>query len=63
ELTEQQKQENRDFSRERVVCEQSHAGIKRYGSVSAICRNRVTKFDDRLMLVAAGLWNLYLEAA
>jgi hypothetical protein len=63
ELTEQQKQENREFSRQRVKCEHAHAGIKRYNSVSAVYRNRVTDFDDRLMLVAAGLWNLYLDAA
>jgi DDE superfamily endonuclease/Helix-turn-helix of DDE superfamily endonuclease len=62
-LTEQQKQENREFSRQRVVCEHAHAGIKRYNSVSAVYRNRVTDFDDRLMLVAAGLWNLYLDIA
>lgn len=63
ELTEQQKQENREFSRQRVVCEHVHAGIKRYNSVSVVYRNRVSDFDDRLMLVAAGLWNLYLDAA
>jgi len=37
--------------------------LKRYGAVSAIYRNRVTDFDDHLMLTAAGLWNFYLEAA
>jgi DDE superfamily endonuclease/Helix-turn-helix of DDE superfamily endonuclease len=63
ELTEQQKQENREFSRQRVVCEHAHAGIKRYNSVAAVYRNRVPNFDDLLMLVAAGLWNLYLEVA
>jgi hypothetical protein len=63
ELTEQQKQENQEFSRQRVVCEHAHAGIKRYNSVSAVYRNRVTDFDHRLMLVAAGLWNLYLDVA
>ena len=63
ELSEQQKQENREFSRQRVKCEHAHAGIKRYNSVTAVYRNRVTDFDDRLMLNAAGLWNFYLEAA
>lgn len=61
ELTEQQKQENREFSRQRVVCEHAHAGMKRYNAVSDVYRNRVPNFDDLLMLVAAGLWNLYLE--
>jgi DDE superfamily endonuclease len=63
ELTEQQKQENREFSAQRVKCEHAHGGIKRYNSVASIYRNRVTDFDDRLMLVATGLWNFYLDAA
>ncbi|UBF24001.1 transposase [Kovacikia minuta CCNUW1] len=63
ELSEQQKQENREFSRQRVACEHAHAGIKRYRSVTDVYRNRVPDFDDRLMLNAAGLWNLYLDAA
>lgn len=63
ELSEQQKQQNKDFSRQRVVCEHAHAGIKRYNAVSGIYRNRVPDFDDHLMLTAAGLWNFYLEAA
>ena len=62
-LTEQQKQENQEFSRERVVCEHAHAGIKRYNAVAHVYRNRVADFDDRLMLVATGLWNLYLDVA
>jgi hypothetical protein len=63
ELTPQQKTENRIFSGQRVKCEHAHAGIKRYNSTTAVYRNRVTDFDDRLMLVATGLWNFYLEAA
>lgn len=63
ELSEEQKQENRSLSQSRVVCENAFAGIKRYGAVSAIYRNRTQDFDDRLMLTAAGLWNFYLMAA
>jgi DDE superfamily endonuclease/Helix-turn-helix of DDE superfamily endonuclease len=63
ELSETEKQENKAFSSKRVVCEHAHAGIKRYNSVTAIYRNRVSDFDDRLMLTATGLWNFYLEAA
>ena len=55
ELTEEQKQENREFSAQRVKCEHAHAGMKRYNSVTAVYRNRVPDFDDRLMLNAAGL--------
>ena len=63
ELTEHQKQENREFRAQRVKCEHTHAGIKRYNSVTAVYRNRVPDFDDRLMLNAAGLWNFYLDAS
>jgi hypothetical protein len=63
ELSEQQKQENRDFSSQRVKCEHAHAGIKRYCSLTDVYRNRVPDFDDCLMLNATGLWNFYLDAA
>ena len=63
ELTEAQKEENREFSCQRVVCEHAHAGIKRCRSVTDVYRNRVPDFDDRLMLNATGLWNFYLDAA
>ncbi len=63
ELTEEQKAENRALSQSRVVCENTFAGVKRYGAVSAVYRNRIEDFDDHLMLTAAGLWNFYLMAA
>ena len=62
-LSDQQKQENRELSQQRVKCEHAHAGMKRYQAVAAIYRNRLADFDDRLMVTAAGLWNFYLEAA
>lgn len=71
ELTEEQKAENRALSHTaslgrsptRVVCENAFAGVKRYGAVSAVYRNRIEEFDDHLMLAATGLWNFYLMAA
>ena len=63
ELTPEQKQENRELAQERVFCENAFSGVKRYNAVSDIYRNRVPKFDDKLMLTASGLWNFYLEAA
>lgn len=63
ELTPTQKQENKALSRERVLCENALAGVKRYRAVSDVYRNRITGFDDQLMLMAAGLWNFYLDAA
>ena len=63
ELSEIQKEKNKAFSAQRVACEHAHAGIKRYNAVTSIYRNRVADFDDHLMLITTGLWNLYLEAA
>ncbi|WP_347242487.1 transposase family protein [Nostoc sp. FACHB-888] len=63
ELSDLQKAENRQLSQSRVVCENAFAGVKRYNAVSVIYRNRIKKFDDHLMLTAAGLWNFYLMAA
>jgi hypothetical protein len=63
-LTEQQKQENLDFSTQRVKCEHAHGGIKQYNAVAAIYyRNHTAHFNDQLMVVATGLWNFYLDAA
>jgi hypothetical protein len=63
ELTPVQREENKALSRERVLCENALAGVKRYRAVSDVYRNRIPDFDDRLMLMAAGLWNFYLDAA
>lgn len=62
-LSPEQKVENRTLSQSRVSCENAFAGVKRYGAISAIYRNRKPEFDDHLMLTAAGLWNFYLMAA
>jgi hypothetical protein len=32
-------------------------------NITATYRNRVPDFDDHLMLIAAGLWNFYLDTA
>ena len=63
ELSEVQKEENRLLSSSRALCENAFAGVKRYGAVSQIYRNRIPDFDDSLMLTAAGLWNFYLMVA
>jgi hypothetical protein len=62
-LSDEQKADNRALASERVVCEHSFAGLKRYGIAHQVYRNRMEGFDDRSMVTAAGLWNFYLEAA
>lgn len=63
ELTAEQKEENRQLSRERVRCENAFSGVKRYSAVSSTYRNRKAEFDDKLMVTGCGLWNFYLEVA
>ena len=48
ELSESQKQENREFSSQRVKCEHAHAGMKRHNSVTTTYRNRLPDFGDCL---------------
>ena len=62
-LSDEQKADNRALASERVVCEHSFSGLKRYGIAHQVYRNRIEGFDDRSMVTAAGLWNFYLEAA
>jgi hypothetical protein len=61
-LTPEQKSENRVISGLRMVVENSIAGIKRFGCVTQIYRNRKGQ-DDRYMSLASGLWNLHLQLA
>jgi hypothetical protein len=63
ELSQKQKQENKQLSKERVICENAFAGVKRYNAIAHVYRNRLPDFDDKLMLTACGLWNFYLIAA
>lgn len=60
-LTEEEKSENRLISGIRVLSEHTIAGIKRFGAATNIYRNRLPNFDDRFMLVSAGLWNYHLS--
>jgi hypothetical protein len=46
ELTTEQKQENKQLSKERVLCENAFAGVKRYNAIAHIYRNRLPDFDD-----------------
>lgn len=60
ELTQEQKDENKGFSKERITVEHSIGGIKRYRILSE--RLRIHDFEcyDLILGVCAGLWNFYL---
>ncbi len=60
-LTEEQKAENRDISRVRVIVEQAISGLKRFNIVTHKFRNHLEGFVDTAALLAAGLWNWKLK--
>jgi len=59
-LTEEEKVVNKLISGVRVRVEHAIGGVKRFGIISGIFRNRTKKLDDDVMEVACGLWNYYL---
>lgn len=61
-LTREQKQENKAISSIRIVVENAIAGIKRFGALVQVYRNRNGQ-DDKFFLIAAALWNFHLLLA
>ncbi len=61
ELTEEEKEQNRMISSERVINENAIGGVKRLRIVSDVYRNIKENFEDKVMLIACGLWNFHLE--
>jgi len=57
-LTEEQKAENTAISKIRIFVENAISGIKRYGILVQKFRNKKHYFEDDVIAVAAGLWNL-----
>lgn len=57
-LTREDKDENQVISSFRVVVEHAIAGIKRFGVVSQTLRNRKAYFDDLVMGLACGMWDV-----
>lgn len=60
-LTDEQKAENREISRIRVVVEHAISGLKRFNIMTHRFRNRLKDFVDTAALLAAGLWNWKLK--
>lgn len=61
-LNPQQRASNRYISSERIVVEHAIGGMKRYGAMSQVLRNKLGCFDDRVAVVSAGLWNHHLSS-
>lgn len=62
-LSAEAKARNRDKARRRVRVEHALGGVKRFRAVTEVLRNSRSRFADRLMWVASGLWNLPIEMA
>jgi len=62
-LSNEQLNNNRLISSQRVIVEHAIGGVKRLNSVTHTYRNRILNTDDKLMLVSAGLWNFHLNIA
>ena len=60
-LTQAQKARNKRKSGVRVLVEHAIGGIKRFGIVSQVFRNKKQGFDDQAMLISSGLWNYHLS--
>ena len=60
-LTEEQKQENKAMSKIRIFVENAIGGIKRYFILVHKFRNKRKNFDDDVIAICAGLWNLRIS--
>jgi len=61
-LTPEQKAENKTIAGMRVIAEHAINGMKRFGALSGIYRNRKGQ-DDQMIGLCAGLWNFHLQMA
>lgn len=59
-LTPEDRANNRYISSQRIVVEHAIGGMKRYGAMSQVLRNKLGEFEDRVAVVSAGLWNHHL---
>lgn len=59
-LTVEQKEENTTMSKIRIFVENAIAGIKRYFILVNKFRNKKKNFDDDVIAIATGLWNLQI---
>jgi hypothetical protein len=59
-LTPEEKAENRTIAGIRIVSEHAMAGIKRFGCLVDVYRNKKGQ-DDKFITLCAGLWNFHLQ--
>ena len=57
-LTDEQKQYNKELSKTRILVENAIGGMKRFNILVHAFRNRKSNFLDDVIVLCAGLWNL-----
>ena len=60
-LSDEQRAANTALSRVRIFIEHAIGGMKRYNILVHTFRNRIEHFEDDVIGVCAGLWNLVLS--
>jgi hypothetical protein len=60
-LSDEQRAANAVLSRVRIFIEHAIGGMKRYNILIHTFRNRIENFEDDVIGVCAGLWNLVLS--
>ena len=60
-LSDEQKVANTALSRVRIFIENAIGGMKRYNILVHTFRNRIEHFEDDVIGICAGLWNLVLS--
>ena len=60
-LNDEQKSANKALSQARIFVEHAIGGMKRYNILVHTFRNRVEHFEDDVIGICAGLWNLVLS--
>ena len=60
-LNEEQKATNKAFSQVRIFVEHAIGGMKRYNILVHSFRNHIENFEDDVIGICAGLWNLALS--
>ncbi|MBK9012641.1 MAG: transposase [Saprospiraceae bacterium] len=60
-LSDEQKAYNKQVSSIRIAVEHAIGGLKQFGILVQVFRNRLENFDDLVIEIAAGLWNLKLS--
>ena len=58
ELSDEQKQFNKELSKQRVIVEHVLAHIKRFAALTQVYRNKINDYDDLFIIIAASIHNL-----